>query len=289
MQYLLSIFSSPGPILFEYGPFTIRWYGLLIGLAVILGLNLSKKFSLNRGIEKELINDLLPFLIISSIIGARIYYVVFEWDSYKYNLLESIAIWKGGIAIHGALIGGIFAIWIFCRLRKKYFWDLLDVLVPSFALGQAIGRWGNFFNNEAYGLPTMLPWKIYIPYSSRLIEFSNFEYYHPTFLYESLWNLLLFTILFYLIRKNNQVFPKIPSGALSSIYLIGYSIGRLWIEGLRTDPLCLGGVPPECEGGIRMAQLMSIFLISIGLFILWWLYKRKKSLPSLGTNKRNKL
>ena len=288
MQSPFGIFSSPGPILFESGPFIIRWYGVLIALAVILGLNLSKYCAKKRSIDGEIIDELLPFLVISSLIGARAYYVIFEWDSYKNNIIESIAIWKGGIAIHGALIGGIIAILIFCKLKKQYFWDILDILVPSLALGQAIGRWGNFFNNEAYGLPTMLPWKIYIPESSRTIPFSSFEYFHPTFLYESLWNLMLFMILLYLTRKNNNRSIKLTSGTLSSIYLIIYSLGRIWIEGLRIDPLCLGGLPPACEGGIRMAQLMSIFLINIGIFIIWWLYSRKKSLPSFGTNKWKK-
>ena len=281
----LSVFSSPGPIVFEYGPFSIRWYGILIAIAVLIGLNLSSKLGKSRKIERDTINDLLPFLVIGALIGARLYYVIFEWQKYKYNLIESIAIWKGGIAIHGALIGGVFAIWIYCIIRKYYFWDLLDILVPSFALGQSIGRWGNFFNNEAFGRPTELPWKLFIPYIDRPLEFISFDYFHPTFLYESIWNLIIFLLLIFLLKKNEAREIELRSGVLTSIYLIFYSIGRFWIESIRIDPLCISAMPPSCQGGVRIAQVMSLFLITLGSLSLWWIYKRKR-LPSLGTKKR---
>ncbi len=287
-ELLLATFSSPGPILFGYGPFELRWYGFLIAISVIIGLNLSTILAQSRNIEKELINDLLPWLIFSSLIGARIYYVFFEWQNYEKNPIEVIAIWKGGIAIHGALIGGVLAILIFCRLRKQSFWDLLDMLVPSFALGQSIGRWGNFFNNEAFGLPTELPWKLFIPYQYRPVEFLNFENFHPTFLYESLWNFLIFITLIILIKRNYNNQIKLPSGSLSCIYLAGYSLARIFIESLRTDPLCIGALPPLCQGGLRVAQLISFLLIILSTFGLWWIFNRKKKLPSLGTNQRTK-
>ena len=155
----------------------------------------------------------------------------------------------------------------------------MDVLVPSFALGQAIGRWGNFFNNEAFGIPTNLPWKLFIPYQFRPVIFSAQDYFHPTFLYESLWNIFVFGILIFLLKKANSNEFKIQAGTLSCVYLITYSIGRFWIEALRIDPLCLGGMPPFCEGGIRMAQLISLFLMSSGLLGIWRIYISKKSLP----------
>ena len=283
MEYIFNALSSPGPIIINLGIFSLRWYGLLIAISVITGLNLTSNLASYKGIDKNKINDLLPLLILSSLIGARIYYVLFEWRSYKYNPIETLEIWKGGIAIHGALIGSLIAIWIFCIVQKLYFWNLLDILVPSFALGQGIGRWGNFFNNEAFGLPTDLPWKIYIPINSRPIELSNFDYFHPTFLYESIWNFLIFAILITLIRRKQKNKLELPNGALSCIYLISYSFGRIWIEGLRIDPLCLGALPPFCQGGIRIAQLVSIVLITIGIFSLLWLYKYKRNLPSFGT------
>ena len=147
---------------------------------------------------------------------------------------------------------------LFCRWRKVSFWDLLDVLVPSVILGQTIGRWGNFFNSEAFGVPTQLPWKLFIPYSSRPQIFADSEFFHPTFLYESLWNLAVFIVLITLFQWGRSGRISLPSGALSCIYLLCYSLGRVWIEGLRIDPLCLGGVPPFCDGGLRIAQLMSL-------------------------------
>ncbi len=286
MDALTATFSSPGPELLQLGPFSLRWYGLLIAISVLIGLNLSTNLAKKRELDPGLINDLLPILILSALIGARIYYVGFEWREYKNNITEIIAIWNGGIAIHGALIAGVFSVFIFCRLRNQPFLNVLDVLLPSVALGQSIGRWGNFFNNEAFGIPTELPWKLSIPYSFRPKEFIDAQYFHPTFLYESLWNLVVFVLLIFLFRLGIKGVLKLPSGALSFIYLISYSLGRLWIEGLRIDPLCIGSIPPYCEGGMRMAQIMSIILILLGSIGLWFIYKRSKNSLDLHIRRR---
>ncbi len=280
MEGIFLTFSSPGAELFKLGPFVIRWYGFLIAIAVLIGLNISTHLAKKRNLDHGLINDLLPILTLVAVIGARTYYVAFEWRNYKYNPLKALAIWEGGIAIHGALIAGILTILFFCRWRKQSFWHVLDVLVPSVALGQAIGRWGNFFNNEAFGLPTNLPWKLSIPFIYRPEIFANYQYFHPTFLYESLWNLSIFVLLIVLFNSNQRGLFKLPPGALSCLYLTLYSLGRLFIEGLRTDPLCLGGLPPSCEGGFRIAQLMSILLIALGSFGLWWIYGKNKNMPA---------
>ena len=293
MEHIFLALRSPGPELFQLGPFSLRWYGLLIAISVLVGLNLSGELASKKGLKKSLINDLLPILVFASVIGARIYYVAFEWRNYtgknfwsSLNFLSlnipiprAIEIWGGGIAIHGALIMGGLSVIFFCRWHKESFWEVIDVLVPSVALGQAIGRWGNFFNNEAFGIPTNLPWKLFIPYQFRPEIFSAEEYFHPTFLYESAWNIFVFIILMYLFRKsiNNQL--NLPSGALSCIYLISYSLGRVWIESLRIDPLCFGGIPPFCEGGFRIAQLISLIFMSAGLLGIWRIYISKKSLP----------
>jgi len=286
MDALIATFTSPGPELFQLGPFALRWYGLLIAIAVLIGLNLSSQLARQRSLEQGLISDLLPILILAALIGARIYYVAFEWKIYSNDWWEILAIWNGGIAIHGALIAGTLAVVLFCRWRHQSFWDVLDVLVPSVALGQAIGRWGNFFNSEAFGVPTDLPWKLKIPYALQSPEvksaFPSQEFFHPTFLYESLWNLVVFSLLIVLFYRGSKGLMKLPSGALSCIYLIAYSFGRFWIEGLRTDPLCLGALPPACEGGVRIAQLMSMAMLAIGVIGLWWLYGRKKKLPDPG-------
>ena len=282
MYFHPALLRSPGSQLVNLGFFSIKWYGLLIALSIILGLNLSKKLARYRGIDPHLVSEILPSLILSSIIGARIYYVIFEYRQFSgdnfftpikifniyLNIPSFLAIWEGGIAIHGALLGGFLSIYLFCKSKKIPLKIFLDLLMPSVILGQAIGRWGNFFNNEAFGIPTNLPWKVFIPLTNRPIIFSNSQFFHPTFLYESLWNLLIFILLIYVFNKQNKDNSILP-GLITCIYLITYSFGRFWIEGLRIDSLCLGGYPPYCEGGLRIAQFISIFLFSSGLI---WLY-----------------
>ena len=274
--------KSPGSELLHLGVLNIRWYGLLIALSILIGLFISKRLAKIRKIEPHYISELLPSLIISSIVGARVYYVIFEYRQFSgdnfytfinfFNLVVKIpsflAIWEGGIAIHGALLGGFAAIYLFCNKNKIPIKTLIDVLMPSVILGQSIGRWGNFFNNEAFGVPTDLPWKLFIPLQNRPIIFVNSQFFHPTFLYESLWNFLIFLLLIYIFNKQTSENIAKP-GLISCIYLISYSFGRFWIEGLRIDSLCLGGYPPFCEGGLRIAQFISIFLFTTGLV---WLY-----------------
>ena len=287
MIYSFSALSSPGPNLIDFGPIVIRWYGLLIAIAVLTGLNLCNRFAAIQKLRSGLFNDLLPFLVLSSIIGARLYYVIFEWRNYSGDQFWSILtilglrirfpafleIWGGGIAIHGALIAGSICVLIYCRVNSDPFWRVVDLLMPSLVLGQAIGRWGNFFNNEAFGLPTNLPWKLFIPYYNRPNIFLNENYFHPTFLYESIWDLAIFTLLILLINRKGLL--RIKEGTLTCIYLITYSIGRFWIEGLRLDPLCIASEPPFCNGGIKVAQLISILLFSLGVLGLFFLRRTK--------------
>jgi phosphatidylglycerol:prolipoprotein diacylglycerol transferase len=275
----LAVFTSPGPLVFQLGPLALRWYGLLIALAVLLGLGLATRLGRERGIDPGLIADLLPVLVLGAVVGARLYYVLLEWRQYRGHWLDVFAIWRGGIAIHGALLGGTLALILFCRWRRQAFWPLLDVLVPAVALGQAIGRWGNFFNSEAFGLPTDLPWKLTIPPNSRPAAFLNQDTFHPTFLYESLWNLGVCALLLALFRQASRGRLTLPPGALSCVYLMAYSSGRIWIEALRLDPLCLFAEPPFCQGGLRVAQLMSLVLIALGGLGLSWLYGRRRPLP----------
>ena len=279
--------QSPGDTFLNFGFLNIRWYGFLISLSVLIGLLISRNLAKTRNIDPEYINEILPSLILYSIIGARTYYVIFEWRLFSGNnfftLLELfnksiqipsfLAIWEGGIAVHGGLIGGLLSIIIFCKSKKINLKTFVDILMPSIILGQSIGRWGNFFNNEAFGVPTNLPWKLFIPMQNRPIEFINYEYFHPTFLYESLWNFIIFIILIIIFNKQNKT-NFVRPGFISCLYLIFYSFGRFWIEALRTDPLCIGALPPFCEGGIRMAQFISIFLFSTGLIGIFFLRLR---------------
>ncbi|MDJ1184521.1 prolipoprotein diacylglyceryl transferase [Roseofilum sp. BLCC_M143] len=266
-------FASPGPIIFEIGPLAIRWYGLLIASAVLLGVTLSQYLAQRRGLNPDAIGDLAIWLVLGAIPGARIYYILFQWENYSDNLGEMFAIWKGGIAIHGAILGGMLAALIFARLNRLSFWKLADVVAPSLILGQAIGRWGNFFNSEAFGSPTDLPWKLFIPINRRPIEYIQFDYFHPTFLYESLWNLMVLGILLGLFVWGLKHKPGLKSGTLFMVYLIAYSLGRVWIEALRTDSLMLGD--------IRVAQLVSLAAISLGVLGLVWLYAFDRSLPDV--------
>lgn len=267
------IFSSPGPIALQIGPLAIRWYGLLIALAVLIGVALSQKLSKLRGVNPDLVGDLVIWLVIAALPSARLYYVLFEWQNYAQHPEDIIAIWKGGIAIHGAIIGGTLAAIIFANLNKTSFWQLVDLVVPSLALGQAMGRWGNFFNSEAFGDPTDLPWKLYIPPMNRPPSLSEFEYFHPTFLYESIWNIMVFILLLYLFFWGLKHAERLKTGTLGFVYLVAYSCGRVWIEGLRTDSLMFGP--------LRMAQVVSLTAIAIGIIGLVWLYWLKRPLPDV--------
>ena len=276
--------QSPGDTFLNLGFLNIRWYGLLICISVIIGIFISKKLAKSRNIDPQYVSDILPSLIIYSIIGARAYYVIFEWRQYSGNnfftsfeifnsvvqIPSFLAIWEGGIAIHGGLIGGFLSILFFCKSKNINLKTFIDILIPSIILGQSIGRWGNFFNNEAFGIPTNLPWKLFIPIQNRPIEFINYQFFHPTFIYESLWNFLIFIILIIIFNKQNKN-NFVRPGFISCFYLISYSFGRFWIEGLRIDPLCIGGIPPFCDGGLRMAQFISIFLFSTGLIGIFFL------------------
>jgi phosphatidylglycerol:prolipoprotein diacylglycerol transferase len=269
-QPVMAQLASPGPMI---GSLPIRWYGLLIASAVLIGVSLSTYLAKRRGLNPDLISDLAIWLVVAAIPCARLYYVAFEWESYASRPAEILAIWHGGIAIHGALIGGTLASLVFAKLNKTSFWVLADLVAPSVILGQAIGRWGNFFNSEAFGRPTDLPWKLYIPPAQRPTDYAQFEYFHPTFLYESLWNLGVFAILLTLFFRGLKPNSRLKNGTLILLYVLMYSLGRLWIEGLRTDSLMLGP--------LRIAQCVSLLGILLGGAGLFWLYKLRRSLPDV--------
>ena len=242
---------------------------------MLIGVALSQYLAKKRGVDPDKVGDMVIWLVIAAIPCARLYYVLFEWQSYASRPGDIVAIWKGGIAIHGAVIGGTLATLIFARLNKLSFWQLTDLIAPSLILGQAIGRWGNFFNSEAFGKPTDLPWKLYIPLANRPVSLREFEYFHPTFLYESLWNLGVFALLIGLFFWGLQKPKRLRAGTLFLVYLIAYSTGRLWIEGLRIDSLMFGP--------IRMAQFISLVGIVIGWIGLIWTYGLGKRLPDTAT------
>lgn len=267
-RFLALQFTSPGDSL-EIGPLSLRWYGLLIASAVLIGVSLSQYLAQRRQVNPDLLSDLAIWLVIGAIPSARLYYVLFQWDYYRQHPELIVAIWRGGIAIHGAILGGLLTSLLFARLKRVSFWQLADLVAPSLILGQAIGRWGNFFNSEAFGRPTDLPWKLLIPPERRPRDFEAFAYFHPTFLYESLWDLMVFGLLMVLFFK----YPRAKQGTLFLVYALSYSLGRLWIEGLRTDSLMLGP--------LRIAQLVSWVEIMLGVAGLAWLYLLNRSLPDV--------
>jgi phosphatidylglycerol:prolipoprotein diacylglycerol transferase len=253
------MFSSPGAIALQIGPLAIRWYGLLIATGVLLGTTLAHREAIRRRIDPDRLLNAIVVTVLVALLGARLYYVLFNWDYYAANPAKILAVWEGGLAIHGGLIAGLLATILYCRHAQLSLPLTLDIMAPCVAIGQAIGRWGNFFNQEAFGVPTNLPWRLYIDPAHRPPHLAAFEYFHPTFLYESLWNLLVFGILWFGLRKRLQE----RRGALTLCYLGLYSIGRFFVEGLRIDSLMLGS--------FRAAQVVSLLLVAasgVGLFLM---------------------
>src|SRR6266545_5760525 len=233
---LSRMFGSPGAIALEIGPVVIRWYGVLMATAIVVGLWLAHRQAKREGLPADDIVACSQWAILAGLVGARLYEVAFNWDYYGRYPWKIIAVWEGGLAIHGGLIlGPLLGAWLAYRWRLPVLRGL-DVAAPSTALGQAIGRWGNFFNEEAFGRPTDLPWKLYISPPHRPLPFAQAEFFHPTFLYESVWDLVVFGLLVFVFRDRLVRAP----GALFLTYVGLYSLGRLFTEALRTDPLMLG-------------------------------------------------
>ena len=252
------MFASPGTEIIQIGPITLRWYGLLIASGALLGLTLATREAVRRGLDPDALTTATLVAMLTGFIGARAYYVAFNWDLYAARPWDIPAIWKGGLAIHGGLIAGLLGAWLSMRTRRLPLLPYLDVAAPSVVLAQAIGRWGNFFNSEAYGRPTDLPWKLYIPPERRVPGFERFEFFHPTFLYESLWDFAAFLVLFFVLRRRLERYP----GALFLCYVGLYSVGRFFVEGLRLDSLM--------AGSLRAAQLMSLVLLLVAVAGLVW-------------------
>lgn len=223
-------------------------YGLLISLAIAMALFLCSREEKRLGLPRDTVVDLALRLVPAGVVGARLYYVAFRWDLYSQNLLQILKIWEGGLAIYGGVIGGALAVFFFARKRKLSFALLADMIAPAMILAQAIGRWGNFFNGEAYGNPVMNPAWQFFP----VAVYADGAWHLATFFYESCWDFLGFLLL-WLLRKR----PKVP-GSLFLMYLCWYGLGRMVIEGLRMDSLMLGPV--------RVSQALSALLaLSAGI------------------------
>ena len=246
---------------------SIRWYSVLILCGIMLAFFLANRESKKFNLPDDFIFDMGFWVVIFGILGARIYYVIFNFSHYSDNLLDIFKVWEGGLAIHGGIIFGLITLLIYCKLKNVKPFRITDIVVPSLIIAQAIGRWGNFFNSEAHGPVTTLAnlENLFIPEFIINGMYIDGVYYHPTFLYESLWCILGFIILL-LVRK---FYKYLKNGQLTCIYLVWYGIGRLLIESLRTDSLLIGS--------FKVAQLVSLFMIVIGvIFFIYLCFNKLK-------------
>jgi phosphatidylglycerol:prolipoprotein diacylglycerol transferase len=252
------MFASPGAIAFQIGPLVVRWYGILMATAIVIGLWLGHRRARKEGLPADDIISAGQWAILAGLVGARLYEVAFNWDYYGQYPSKILAVWEGGLAIHGGLIvGPLVGAWLAWKWRLPVARGL-DVAAPPLAIGQAIGRWGNFFNEEAFGRPTNLPWKLYISPPHRPPGFAQFDYFHPTFLYESIWDFAVFAALVVWLRPKLRNRP----GALFFCYVALYSIGRFAIEALRLDSFWVGS--------FRVPQIASLLgLVVAGVGLLW--------------------
>ena len=265
---------QPDPVLFSWQGLTVHWYGFFIVAGIILGTITAIILAKYHRVSKEVILDLVFWLVLGGIIGARLYHVLLQFSYYSNNPWQILKIWEGGLAIHGAILGGIIVLLLFARFStglsgntKKNFWLLASLVAPALALAQAVGRWGNYFNQELFGKPTDLSWGIPIQLLNRPMEYMNHEFFHPTFLYESLGNLIIFLSLIgihiWIIKKHKRNYEVVVAA-----YLILYSILRFGMEFLRIDPT-------PVFFGLRTPQIASIILIVLAILLTIPPIKRK--------------
>ncbi|GAC1572251.1 MAG: prolipoprotein diacylglyceryl transferase [Candidatus Doudnabacteria bacterium] len=248
---------------FAIGFLNIRLYSLTFVGGIMAAYVIAQKRIQKSEISAEVFENIVFWTILWGFISARIYYVLFYWNQYKNNLSEIFMVWHGGLAIYGGLIGGALTIFILCKKNNVKFFRFTDLIILGIPLGQAIGRMGNYFNKEAFGLPTNLPWKIYIPLANRPQGYAQYSYFHPTFLYEIIADLLIFFILFRYIRKSTL--KPYPMGFLTALYLFLYSIARFAIEDIRLDSAYFGPFKGD--------QLTAAVLILTSAIVMVYLYK----------------
>ncbi len=276
----LGIYLENVPKRFGIFGFEIALYGVIIGLGTLFALLLINKLAKKSGQDPDVYWDLAFYAILSGVVGARVYYVIFSWDSYKNNLLDIFNLRQGGLAIYGGIIGGFLAMFVFAAIKKKNPFLIADTVVPGIAVGQILGRWGNFFNREAFGDYTNNLFAMRLPVEAvrrgeitenmlaHMEEGMNYIQVHPTFLYESLWNLGILILMLLLFKK------KRFNGEVALLYFGGYGIGRFFIEGLRTDQLQIGST------GIAVSQMLGMVLFVAALVteivVLIRIYGKKK-------------
>ena len=257
--------ESPGRIAFTIGSFEVMWYGILVALGIVCAfVVIIYRAPKYHGISADRTVNLVILILVAAIIGTRVYYVIFQWEYYSANPSEIFNFRAGGLAIHGGLIFGCLMAAVLARIYKEKFFNIVDLFFVGIPLGQAIGRWGNFFNSEAHGVHTDLPWAIVV----------NGDTVHPTFLYESIWCLILFVVLWKLDNK------RIFTGQTFLLYCMLYSAERFLVEGLRTDSLMVS-LP---GGEFRQAQVLSIIVIIVAavVYLLFYKAQKKKEIAASG-------
>lgn len=263
--------SPPSSVVFEVNGFALHYYGVIMFFAIISAVFVihivAKKYY--KDVKTDVILDALPAVIFFSIVGARLYYVLMDFSYYSKHLIQIPAVWQGGMSIHGGILGGILSGLFIAHKQKFSFLKYADVFAYGLTIGQAIGRWGNYFNCEAFGKPCNLPFfKLFIPESHRPFGYENFSYFHPTFLYESLWDITVFLILFFGLRKFVQKY-NFKDGTIFFSYLILYSVGRIFIEACRLDSV-------RNLLGLPVAQLVSAAIIVVSACLLCFLNTKQK-------------
>ncbi len=263
------VLSSPGEIAFKVFNLPIYYYGIIVSVAAIVGfycsLFIAKKYY--KELNSEILYDIVPLVIVGGFLCARLYYCLLNIEYYSNNLLEIFDFRQGGLSIHGGIVGGLVFGCLFAYTKKYPMLKLADIIAYGLVLAQAVGRWGNFFNNEAYGLPTDSFIAVFVPLQSRVSGYESFNYFHPTFLYESFCNLIIFLILLFVIRR----LCKNLDGFIFASYLILYSLARFFIEGIRID--CIKDI-----GVLHVPQIASIIMFILGvMFISIILVKNKKT------------
>lgn len=261
------MFESHSQIICTIFGVHIYFYGVILALAILAGTFVADYIGTKFfNLKKETIIDLSPYLVVFGIIGARAYYCLLNYDFYMRFPTEIIALRHGGISIHGAILGGLLGLWLFSKRHKISALTLCDVSAIGLALSQSIGRWGNFFNSEAFGYPTLLPWKLYIAPQYRPIPYTDYEYFHPTFLYESVLDFGIFLFLACMVQKKLKFAQK--SGNIALIYLVSYSMVRIFVEHFRIDSVCyIHGYP--------VAMVVSACIIILSLLALVFNNRRR--------------
>ncbi len=249
----LTLPSPPSPIIFEVGPFALRYYGLFIALAIAVATWVGARELKRKGYEGTLALDALFFVVPLGFIGARLYHVVTDYELYADNPFPGVfEVWNGGLGIYGAVIGGFVGLLIFSWVRGVNPLVLADAAAPGLVLAQAVGRWGNYFNQELFGRPSNLPWAIEIAPENRPRGFRDVEAFHPTFLYESIWDVLVALVLLFVARR---FAPSLKNGDIALLYVCLYSLGRFFVEALRIDPAFLIG---DLRGNLLVSSILAL-------------------------------